>query len=188
MTKPVRRYGGIPMAERQAERRDRLIRAAVAVSGRQGLEAASVAAICAEAGLTARYFYEAFANREALFLEAFGRVQQELFLRVEASIDRRRPVESALAGFFSVLAEHPGPARVFLLDVEERDAAMKASGREAGRRLGLLIAPRATSDLARAGATGAVVQIARLWIESGFAAPVADIVATALPFARAAAR
>ena len=84
MTKPARRYGGIALEDRQAERRNRLIRAAIEVSARVGREGASVALICAEAGLTARYFYESFANRDALFLAAFGRVQDELFNRITA--------------------------------------------------------------------------------------------------------
>jgi len=188
MTKASRRYGGVALEQRQAERRDRLIRAAVAVASRVGREATSVAAICAEAGLTARYFYESFPNRDALFAEAYVHVQKELFGRMAPVISSDDPVRSALAGFFTALAAHPGPARVFLLDLEEQDKAMKDLGRAASERLGQLIAPDARSPLARVGATGAVVQMAKRWIGSGFAEPVEELVALALPFCRAAAQ
>lgn len=186
MQKASRRYGGIALEDRRAERRERLVRAAIAVAGRAGREGASVAAICAEAGLTARYFYESFPNSEALFVEAYRKVQEELFKDMLPSIGPDDAVCGALIGFFSALAAHAGLARVFLLDLEERDRAMRDAGREAGARLGLLIAPDVSHPLARVGATGAIVQIAKRWIESGFAEPVERIVALALPFARAA--
>src|ERR1041384_2917106 len=87
MTEPTekRRYSGQSFEDRQAERRERLIRAAVQVAGRVGLDATSVAAICAEAGLTARYFYESFPTREAIFVEAYRAVQDELFAYIAAS-------------------------------------------------------------------------------------------------------
>jgi AcrR family transcriptional regulator len=186
MAKPSRRYGGIALEDRQAERRERLIEAAIDVSARVGREGASVAAICAEAGLTARYFYESFPNRDALFLEAYRTVQDRLFQDMAPKIDHADPVRGALTGFFSALAAHPGPARVFLLDLEERDPAMREAGRAAGMRLGTAIAPRPRHVLARVGATGAVVQIAKRWIENGFAEPVDTVVDLALPFVRAA--
>jgi len=186
MEKEKRRYGGASFADRQTERRERLILAAIDVFGRSGREGATVAAICAEAGLTARYFYESFPNRDALFLEAFRAVQRELLARLDQGIDPADPVKSALTGFFAALAEHPGPARVFLLDPHGREAEMQAAGQEAAARLGQLFAPGVTAKLALSGMLGAIIQIARSWIASGFAEPVTTVVATALPFAKAA--
>lgn len=184
-----RRYGGVSLDARRADRRDRLIRAAVAVSARTGHESASVAAICAEAGLTARYFYESFPNRDALFLAAFSRVQDELFARIAPFAAGRDKVKGALAGFFTTLAEHPGPARVFLVELDESEPAMKELGRAAAARFGALFAPEALPEsLAQAGVAGAIVQIARRWVRDGFREPVAEVVATALPFAKAGRR
>lgn len=186
---PARLYGGLSAKQRQADRRDRLIVAAIQVSARTGREGATVAAICAEAGLTARYFYESFANRDALFLAAFGRVQDELFARIAPFAAGRDPVRGALTGFFSVLAEYPGPARVFLVELEETEPAMKELGRAASARFGALFAPAAAPEsLAQAGVAGAIVHIARRWVRGGFREPVDAVVATALPFARAAAK
>jgi len=188
MSAPVqRRYGGVSLEDRQADRRDRLIRAAIAVSARTGREGASVAAICAEAGLTARYFYESFPNREALFLAAFSRLQDELFARIQPFATGRDPVKGALTGFFKTLAEFPGAARVFLVELDETEAEMKALGRAAAARFGALFAPQARpGSLAQAGAAGAIIQIARRWVQNCFDEPVDTVVGATLPFAKAA--
>jgi AcrR family transcriptional regulator len=186
MAKVERRYGGVTIEQRKSERRERLVRAAIEVAARAGIDGATVAAICAEAELTARYFYEEFGHRDALFLEAHRRVQQELFAKMGSGSAGRDPVKNTLSGFFRVLSEYPAHARVFLLDVDETDPAVKAVGRAAGAYLGSLFAPAVTDPLVLFGVSGAVVTIARRWIESGFAEPVEHIVARALPFARAA--
>ena len=183
--KEKRRYGGASFEDRQSERRERLIVAAIEVFGRWGREGATVAAICAEAGLTARYFYESFPNRDALFLEAYRAVQGELLNQLEARVDKADPVRSAVTGFFSALVEHPGQARVFLLDPHGREAEMQAAGRDTAQRLGKLFAPGVTKPLALAGTLGAIIQIARNWIVSGFATPVSEVVETALAFSQA---
>src|ERR1700761_9280591 len=136
-----RRYGGASFEDRQADRRERLIAAAIEVFGRWGREGATVAAICAQAGLTARYFYESFPNRDALFLEAYRLVQGELLALIEQARDGADPVRGALTGLYSPLAEDPGLARVFLLDPHGREPHMQAAGREAATRLVKLFAP-----------------------------------------------
>ena len=60
-----RRYGGLTAEERRAERRARLVRAATEIWVAEGWAAVSMRAVCARAGLTDRYFYEEFGNREA---------------------------------------------------------------------------------------------------------------------------
>jgi AcrR family transcriptional regulator len=185
--KERRRYGGASFADRRSDRRDRLLRAAIEVFGRTGRDGATVAAICAEAGLTARYFYESFPNRDALFVEAFRAAQRELLNRLAQSIDPADPVRSALTGFFAGLAEHPGPARVFLLDPHGREPEMLVAGEEAAARLARLLLPNARSELAVTGALGALVQVARRWIASDFAEPIEKVVETVLPFLTVAA-
>lgn len=78
MTGSERTYGGRTATERAAERRDRLIAASVAVLGERGESAATMTAICAEAGLTERYFYESFASRDEALLAAVDRLAAEL--------------------------------------------------------------------------------------------------------------
>jgi len=181
-----RRYGGASFEDRQADRRERLIAAAIEVFGRWGREGATVAAICAEAGLTARYFYESFPNREALFLEAYRAVQAQLLTEM-ASAGGPDPVRAALTAFYAGLAAHPGLAKVFLLDPHGREPDMQAAGEPTARRLAEMFAPGVTAPLALAGMRGAIIQIARNWIAGGFAEPVETVVDTALAYARASA-
>jgi AcrR family transcriptional regulator len=183
--KQKRRYSGQSFADRLSERRARLVRAALDVAGRFGLEGTSVAAICAEAGLTARYFYESFPSRDAIFVEAYRLAQVELFEDIEERLDKRDPIRSALTAFFEVLESHPGPARVFLLDLDDHGPQMRAASQEGAARFAGLFAPKAAKAhdaLMIAGTLGAIVQIAKRWIGEEFATPVPKVVAAALPF------
>jgi AcrR family transcriptional regulator len=184
MEREKRRYSGQSFEDRQTERRERLIHAALVVAGRFGMEGASVAAICAEAELTARYFYESFPSREAIFVEAYRLAQEELVGRMGELAGRKAPVEGALTGFFSALYANPGLARVFLLDLDDHGPAMKAASQEGAAKLAKAFVPAGGDPLLLAGILGAIVDIAKHWIASGFATPVEKVVAIALPFTR----
>ena len=183
MKQEKRRYSGQSFEDRQAERRDKLIHAAVQVAGRVGLEGASVAAICAEAGLTARYFYESFPTREAIFVEAYRAVQNELLHRITEGKGQGDP-KRALSGFYNAIRERQDLARVFLIDLEDHDGAMRMASFEGANKLSKAFGLKATHPLMVAGIIGGLVDIAKRWIESDFAEPVEKVVAIALPFTR----
>ncbi|MFJ8674401.1 MULTISPECIES: TetR/AcrR family transcriptional regulator [unclassified Streptomyces] len=62
---PTGRYGGRTAGERRAERRQRLLDAGLHLfGGGPGYRATSVSALCEEAGLSTRQFYEEFSNLE----------------------------------------------------------------------------------------------------------------------------
>lgn len=65
MTELVRPWRGVSPEQRVAERRERLLAAALEVFTARGYAAARVRDVCAEAGLTQRYFYESFPDKEA---------------------------------------------------------------------------------------------------------------------------
>jgi AcrR family transcriptional regulator len=178
-----RRYSGQSFEARQSGRRDRLVQAALVVAGEQGLEGASVAAICAQAGLTARYFYESFPGREAVFVAAY-RLAQEKLLGDMAQAKDRDPAKAALTGFFNALAQHPGIARVFLIDLDDHGGAMRIASFEGAKKLAKALGLKAAHPLMAAGIIGAIVDIGKRWIESDFAEPVEKVVKIALPFTR----
>jgi len=182
--KEKRRYSGQSFEDRQADRRSRLIQAALEVAGLSGLEGTSVAAICAQAGLTARYFYESFPSREAVFVEAYRLAQQRLLGHMEAARDKVDPAKGALRGFFTGLLEHPGPARVFLINLDDHGGAMRMASFEGAQKLSKTLGLKATHPLMTAGIVGAIVDIGKRWIESDFAEPVEKVVEIALPFTR----
>jgi AcrR family transcriptional regulator len=181
-----RRYSGQSFADRQAERRAKLVRAAATVAGRSGLEGTSVAAICAEAGLTARYFYESFPSREAIFVEAYRAVQDELLNRMQAASAGSDATRRVLTGFYAAIQANPGVARVFLIDIDSHGDAMRMASFEGAQKLAKAFGLKATHPLAIAGIVGAIVDIAKRWIESDFAEPVATVVEIAHPFTQIA--
>ncbi len=64
-----RTFRGKTPDERRAERRARLLDAALDLIAGGGWGAATMTAICQRAGLTERYFYESFRDRESLYVE-----------------------------------------------------------------------------------------------------------------------
>jgi AcrR family transcriptional regulator len=179
-----RRYSGQSFESRQADRRARLVDAALEVAGRAGMEGLSVAAICAEAGLTARYFYESFPSREAIFVEAYRLAQERLLGNMGRAKGKGDPARGALTGFFTALLEHPGVARVFLIDLDDHAGALRMASFEGATKLAKALRLKAQHPLMQAGIIGAIVDIGKRWIESDFAEPVEAVVKIALPFTK----
>ncbi|MFI5777870.1 TetR/AcrR family transcriptional regulator [Nocardia sp. NPDC051570] len=72
----TRSYGGLPAAERSAKRRAALVEAALDLFAEGGANAVTKRSVCARARLNDRYFYEHFADRDAM-LEAIARDMTE---------------------------------------------------------------------------------------------------------------
>lgn len=70
-------WGGRTAEERRAERRARLIHAAFETWGDGGWAAVTMRGVCAKAGLTDRYFYESFEDRDALLAAVWDQVRDE---------------------------------------------------------------------------------------------------------------
>lgn len=82
-----RRYGGVRGDERRALRRSRLIEAGLdLLSEDQGEANLTVRSVCARSGLVARYFYESFADREALAVAVYDEVVGELARTTSAAV------------------------------------------------------------------------------------------------------
>jgi AcrR family transcriptional regulator len=124
------RYGGRSAAERQAERRERLLDAALAVWGRDGGPRVTMTRICAEAGLTERYFYQEFANLDAALVAVMDRVAAEIEHRGRAALeaveaaggDPAARVRAAVGAFVEILTEDPRKGRVAIVESAAFDA------------------------------------------------------------------
>lgn len=77
---PTRTYAGRSALERRAERRDRLLEAAVDLFGTDGYAATSIERLCTRAGVSTRNFYQEFAGREALLMALHEQVTQRAFV------------------------------------------------------------------------------------------------------------
>lgn len=68
VTEVVRPYRGVSAGERRSLRRAQLLEACLDVVGEVGVAATTAEAVCARAGLSKRYFYESFADRETILV------------------------------------------------------------------------------------------------------------------------
>ncbi|MBS0529105.1 MAG: helix-turn-helix transcriptional regulator [Proteobacteria bacterium] len=194
----TRLYAGVRGEERRAERRARLIEAAVRVYGEVGYRSATVKAVCAAAELTERYFYESFANSEALLIAAYTHVtatlHREMTIAGEAiGGGRDERIQRVLTLYFTRLQENPQPARVFLLEMHGISPAVDAVQMDAMKRMSGILLPRAVTEAVAApmslmeiGTMGAVVTIARRWVAQAYQQPVEDVIAIAAQFCRVA--
>jgi AcrR family transcriptional regulator len=187
----VRQYGGHSAEERRLSRRERLIEAAIRVYGEAGYRNATVKAVCEAAELTERYFYESFESSEVLLMAAFETVSHRLIdcldrIRADHTGSTDQRCHAVLRTYFQALKDDPVAARLFVLEISRVGPAVDEAGaallREFGELLSRTLAPEAGAsakggELVRAGVVGAVLEIAKVWIRSGYAKGV-DAVAT----------
>lgn len=192
-----RLYRGVSAEQRRAERRQRLVAAGAEVIGAAGFHAATVRAVCVEAGLTERYFYESFEKREALLVAVYQHLIAQLSAQVVGAMERsaRQPqamIRAALTAYYRYLQRHPRAARVMLIEVYGVSPQMDRLYRSATRDFMALLRdvsrslqPRALppgvdEELLSGGLIGAVILIATQWLLSGCRKPRAAVVETSL--------
>lgn len=117
----VRDYGGVSAADRRAGRRRRLLDAARTLWGDAGLDGITVRGVCSASGLTPRYFYEHFVNREALVVAVADEVRAELIaVLVDSSLDEAGSLEdklrAALTALLELVAGEPTVLRIMSTD------------------------------------------------------------------------
>jgi AcrR family transcriptional regulator len=124
----TRIYGGVTAERRRERRRQRLVDAGLELFGTRGVAAVGIVDICAEAGLTKRYFYESFASIDELASAVFERVTDRLVEQVVPAIVAgagQDPRPALTAYFNGALAD---PRIVRLLAVEGRTGTLAHHG------------------------------------------------------------
>lgn len=193
-----RTYGGQSSGERQAERQERLIRAAIATYGEQGYRRTTVADVCRTAGLTPRYFYESFANSEVLLIAAYKtvtRIALDTLQAAASELDETDPearLEAMLGGYYALLRDKPASARVFVTEMTGISTAVDAAFEQGLAKFARLLARTLdpewretdTPSLRETGAMHGLLAIARSWIARGCKEPIAELVGIAMPFCR----
>jgi len=200
MTRPARRWNGQTQDQRQAERRRLLILSAVRLYGAQGYRSTGVRAVCRDAGLTERYFYESFANSEELLLATFEEVVAFTRAQMVGVDDPALPAEtrvrSMLVAYFATLAADPTGARVFLVEVVGVHPLLDAAFEQSLEQLSQPLidawdpegrGPLSTDPLLRRAVVGGLLHIALAWGAEGYARPVDSVVDAALILCRLAA-
>lgn len=184
-----RTYRGETAAARAAARRARLIEAGIEVYGEVGYRQATVKAVCAAAGLTDRYFYEAFENSEALLAACFEAVTQDV-VDITARAAAAEPgdiptrARAMLLAFFEVLKRERRRARVFLVEMaglsEAIDRAFDAMLAGVGARIVETLDPERLGPLANdpllaRGVASGLVGMAIGWIRGGYVEPAEEV-------------
>src|SRR5271155_4973033 len=120
-----RPYRGVSATDRRNRRHQRLIDAGLQLFGTRGIAAVGIVDVCAEAGLTKRYFYENFASIDALADAVFEHVTGNLVAVVAPAIEigAGRDPRPALTVYTRALLSDPRVIR--LLAVESQTGPLK---------------------------------------------------------------
>ena len=105
------RWSGVPLQDRQALRRDELITAGVKLLGSAGGPGLTVRAVCREAGLTERYFYESFVDRDEFVRAAYD----DVCTKAMSTLLNAQTPRDAVERFVALMVDDPTRGRVLLL-------------------------------------------------------------------------
>lgn len=189
-----RLYRGASGQQRQLARRAQLLAAATRLYGTAGYAATTMKAVCAEAKLTERYFYESFTNTEELLCQAYSTESAQLRAQINAAILAvpATPEARARAGlscYFEAIAARPDMARLLLIEITGVCARGDTLYREDMHQSAELVVRTVFDDLPRAktnsfsplllatGFMGAIYQLARERLLSGYKTPTEVLVA-----------
>jgi AcrR family transcriptional regulator len=187
------RWAGLSAADRQAERRTLLVRAAFALFGDGGEAAVSVRSVCRAAELNTRYFYESFGDTDALLGAVYDEMATELGGLLTAVMASARDERSRLrAGIRAVLDfSSADPRRGKILFTEARTnpvlAARRTIAQDHVRELVLdeqrRTAPesdRVATEVGAAMYAGAMAELAQQWLAGTLGDDVDAVVAHAV--------
>lgn len=119
------RWSGVPLEDRHALRRNTLLAAGVQLLGSESGPALTVRAACRDAGLTERYFYESFTDRDE-FVRA---VYDDVCARAMATLTTANTPRAAVEQFVALMVDDPARGRVLLL-APEKEPVLTRSGAE----------------------------------------------------------
>lgn len=117
-----RTYAGLSAPERRAERRERLLDAALELFGTVGFAKTTIPMLCSAAGVTARHFYDDFDSREALLRTLYDGIADAVFersmgaLRLGEENDPRERIRKSSAAYFRYLTSDPRIARIYAIE------------------------------------------------------------------------
>jgi AcrR family transcriptional regulator len=130
MTVVTRPYRGVPAEGRRAARREQLLAAGLELLGIEGFAGTTVRAVCREARLSPRYFYESFEDLETLLVAVFDRLIGETTADVLAAIDAaphdaHEKSRAAIETFVLSLTDDPRRARIAFVEALGNERLMR---------------------------------------------------------------
>lgn len=183
-------YKGVSAADRAAERRRRLLDAALSVWADADART-TMTAVCGAAGLTERYFYESFRSLDEVLTTVLEEVATEietitLAAAEAAGSDPAARITAAVTAFVDLLLADPRKGRVAIIEA----AALPALR---GRRTQLLrhfahlaaeeaqhhAARRHEDELAGLLFIGGMAEVVTAWLDGALDVAPEEVVATA---------
>jgi AcrR family transcriptional regulator len=187
-----RRYRGVALSERRAQRRERFLEAGLELFGTHGYAGTSIREVSATASLNSRYFYESFTSREDLLYCVYRRIVRDLASRAAEAVLAADSIEAkARAGLrvgWTTLTEDRRKARIVALEVvgvSDRLERLRRDTRHALADLtvqgALSVAPRDIQlrldpVLTARALMGGVVEVLADWINGDVDATVDEVV------------
>jgi AcrR family transcriptional regulator len=174
----VRPYRGVSADERRAQRRERLIDAALDLIGSGGIAEITMKGICARAGLTERYFYESFRNVDELLIAVIDHVLAAVDIAIhdalaEAPRDLRERARAAAGALLAVLTNDPRSGRAYIEAAgtpglrQRQTTALTANARLVAEQMrelgGLKSVPRERIQLAAVVLVGGAERAIEAW-------------------------
>lgn len=170
------------------EHRARLLQAMASVAAANGLAAASIAAVVAEAGVSKRTFYEHFVDKDACFLALYRAASASALRTLRDAVQADRPwqdqVEHALGAYLAHLASGPQLIRMLFVEIHHLGEPGAAVRREVmGELTDFMLetvnrgrsAERALSEPMAVAAVGAITELVLQAIERGQQAELAQL-------------
>jgi AcrR family transcriptional regulator len=149
----VRPYRGVDAGERVAGRHRQLLDAGLELLGAAGKDPAelTVRAICGQAGLGVRYFYESFTDKDHFVGAVFDSVIAEIAATTQAAVSSAPPEEQARAAMANIVRAVSADTRVgrLLFNVELSNTVIVRKRAESSALFAALL-------FAHAGAHGAL--------------------------------
>lgn len=191
----TRPYGGVQADTRRLERRVRLIEAGLDIIGTRGYHLSTIRDICAQSGLSERYFYESFKGMGGLFEAIYAELHTELQRRVMGAFmsadalqaDPMKLAEAAVVAWLSFLKEDARRARILLIDAVTVNDASQRNAKAAIQDFAGIIRAFVEMLYPQVGKlgydatsmssllTGACVQAAKSWMWADFKEPVPEV-------------
>ncbi|MFQ6326088.1 TetR/AcrR family transcriptional regulator [Nocardia sp. CWNU-33] len=188
-----RSYGGLPVAQRRAQRRARFAEAALSVFAERTYAKSSVTDICAVAGLSRRQFYEEYASREELLVAVYDDIQQDARAAVRTAVasvgsaDLSAIIVAAVTAYVSAMATDTRRAKLAFVEIVGVGAEVEAHRllvrREWGQVLAELAGAAMVAELPSGGLRmvttafiGAVNATVHQWSLDDPRPPIADLV------------
>jgi AcrR family transcriptional regulator len=185
-------YRGQSAEQRRHDRRARLVTATLEVWGRDGGPKVTMTRICAEAGLSERYFYESFDGLEGALVAVMDEIAAEIAERSVSALastvggptDR---VRAGIGAFVEILTDDPRKGRVAIVESASIDVLRphraellrqfaELSAREARELYGAEAWGEVEGRMAATMFIGGVAELVTAWIEGTLGVTPGDIV------------